>query len=168
MSKPVPVPYAEDLRRPGTEAAARLRALTPGEAATPRARGKWSPKQIIGHLVDSASNNHGRFVRAQLTDSLRFEGYDQDRWVAVQKYESADWRELLDLWEAFNLHLARVMEAASVESRTKPRRDHALFDLAWAPVPEGEPTTLGYFMLDYVGHLKHHLRQIRDRPAAQR
>ena len=154
------VPYAEDLRRTVTEAAARLRSLTPIEAATPRVRGKWSPKQIIGHLVDSASNNHGRFVRAQLADSLRFEGYDQERWVEVQKYQSASWPELVDLWEAFNLHLARVMEAASEEARTKPRAEHDLHRIAYVAVPEGEPTTLEYFMRDYIGHLEHHLRQI--------
>jgi hypothetical protein len=152
--------YAEDLRRTVTAAAPRLRALTAAEAAKARARGKWTPKQIIGHLVDSASNNHGRFVRAQLTDTLRFEGYDQERWVEVQKYEDAPWRELVDLWEAFNLHIARVMEAASEEARTKPRVDHALDRLAWRPVPADYPATLEYFMRDYVGHLKHHLRQI--------
>jgi hypothetical protein len=154
------VPYAEDLRRTVIAAAPRLRALTAIEAARPRAPGKWSPKQIIGHLVDSASNNHGRFVRAQLADALRFEGYDQERWVEVQKYREAPWRELVDLWEAFNLHIARVMDAAPEEERTKPRADHVLDRLAWVAVPEGEPTTLEYFMRDYVGHLKHHLRQI--------
>ena len=152
--------YAEDLRRTVTAAAPRLRALTAAEAAKPRARGKWSPKQIVGHLIDSASNNHGRFVRAQLADSMRFEGYDQERWVEVQQYAGAPWPELVALWEGFNLHLARVMEAASEEARTRPRTDHALHRLAWQTVPEGAPTTLEYFMRDYVGHLKHHLRQI--------
>jgi hypothetical protein len=152
--------YAEDLRRTVTAAAPRLRALTAVEAARPRARGKWSPKQIVGHLIDSASNNHGRFVRAQLADPMRFEGYDQERWVEVQQYAAAPWPELVTLWEAFNVQLARVMEAASEESRTRPRTDHALHRLAWQTVPEGAPTTLEYFMRDYVGHLKHHLRQI--------
>ena len=86
--------------------------------------------------------------------------YDQERWVEVQKYQDAPWRELVDLWETFNLHLARVMEAASEPARTRPRADHALHALAWVAVPEGEATTLEYFMRDYVGHLKHHLRQI--------
>ena len=169
---PAPVPYAEDLRRTVHEAAPRLRALTSTEAGTPRAAGKWSPKQIIGHLVDSATNNHGRFVRAQLDDALRFEGYDQERWVEVQKYQGAPWPELVDLWAGLNLHLARVMEVASERTRTKPRAEHALDRLAWEAVPAAEPTTLEYFMRDYVGHLKHHLRQIdpalADAPVRQR
>ena len=154
------VPYAEDLRRTVRAAAPRLRSLTALEAGTPRTRGKWAPKQIIGHLIDSATNNHGRFVRAQLADSMRFEGYDQERWVEVQQYAKAPWQELVDLWEALNLHLARVMEAASEEARTRTRNEHALNTLAWRAVPEDATTTLEYFMQDYVGHLKHHLRQI--------
>lgn len=155
-----PVPYAEDLRRTVGAAAARLRTFPAGAAATPRTPGKWSPKQIIGHLIDSATNNHGRFVRAQLQDALRFDGYEQASWVEVQNYADAPWPELVDLWAALNRQIARVMEEASEESRTRPRRDHALDRLAWKPVPADEPATLEYFMRDYVGHLKHHLRQI--------
>src|SRR5205085_10291681 len=60
--------------------------------------GKWSAKELIGHLIDSAINNHNRFVRAQLKDDLMFEGYEQDDWVRVQHYQDASWRELIALW----------------------------------------------------------------------
>ena len=86
---------AEDLRRIVDREAKRLEAIPPERARQPLAPGKWSPQEIIGHLVDSASNNHGRFVRAQLADDLTFPGYDQEAWVRMQKYAESDWRALL-------------------------------------------------------------------------
>ena len=151
--------FAADLRETVRAAHARLRSL--GEAAAvPCAPGKWSPAQIIGHLIDSASNNHQRFVRACFRADLRFDGYDQDAWVAAQAYTTAPWSELLDLWLAFNLHLARVMESTPDAVLRAPRPDHNLHRLAWEVVPENEPVSLEFFMRDYVSHLKHHLRQI--------
>jgi hypothetical protein len=130
-----------------------------GSARRP-APGKWSPREIVGHLVDSASNNHQRFVRAQWQDDLVFQGYAQDGWVAAQRYQEAPWTELVILWAHFNRHLARVMDAVPGEIRLRPHRRHNLHQMAWQPVPESEPATLDYFMRDYVGHLKHHVRQI--------
>lgn len=129
---------------------------------------KWCPREIIGHLIDSASNNHQRFVRAQFQDDLIFPGYAQDSWVSVQQYREAPWDELLELWRSFNLHIARVMEAAPSEQRLRPRVRHNLDELASRPVSRDEPATLDYFMADYVFHLKHHLHQIirPDRVAA--
>lgn len=60
-------------------------------AASSRVDGGWSAKQIVGHLIDSASNNHGRFVRAQGRDDLAFEGYDGDQWVDAQRYMIEDY-----------------------------------------------------------------------------
>ena len=122
--------------------------------------GKWCPREIIGHLIDSASNNHQRFVRALFQEDLVFPGYAQDAWVSAQQYREAPWRELLALWGSFNLHIARLMEAAPAEQRLKPRVRHNLDELAWRAVPRNEPATLDYFMSDYVAHLKHHLGQI--------
>ena len=139
--------------------AARLRALSGAEAAVRPAPGKWSRKEIIGHLIDSATNNHGRFVRAQLQDDLIFEGYEQAEWVDVQRYQAREWAELVLLWQSLNHHLAHVMETTETNALTKPRARHNLDRLAWQPVRATEPTTLEYFMRDYVGHLKHHLRE---------
>ncbi len=124
------------------------------------APGKWCAREIIGHLIDSASNNHQRFVRAQLQDDLVFPGYAQDSWVSLQQYREAPWKELLQLWRSFNLHIARVMEAASSEERLRPRDRHNLDEIASHGIPKEEPATLDYFMADYVWHLKHHLDQI--------
>jgi DinB family protein len=132
------------------------------EEATRRrpAPGKWCPREIIGHLIDSASNNHQRFVRALFKDDLIFPGYAQDEWVSAQRYRDAPWQELLVLWKGFNLHIARVMEAAPAEQRVRPRVRHNLDELAWKAVPRDQPATLDYFMADYVAHLQHHLGQI--------
>jgi hypothetical protein len=162
----------DELRRVVTRAVEGLRGMAPEEAARPRQPGKWSPAQIIGHLVDSASNNHQRFVRARFRGDLRFDGYEQDAWVDAQGYASAPWSELVDLWTSFNLHLARVMATTPEDVLRSPRPDHNLDSLAWEPLPAEEPATLEYFMRDYIGHLRHHLRQIdpalADPPKLQR
>src|SRR5215813_9724548 len=149
-----------ELRGALADAEPRLSALSEQEVSRVPAPGKWSAKQELGHLIDSASNNHQRFVRAQFTDDLVFPGYRQEEWVAAQRYQDAPWPELVRLWHSFNLHLARVIAAIPPSVREKRRSRHNLNDLAWRPVPAEEPTTLEYFMKDYVAHLKHHLAQI--------
>ena len=89
----------------------RLEAISDADASRPRSEGKWSRKEIVGHLIDSASNNHGRFVRAQFSDDLVCPTYDQDAWVRVQNYIRAPWVELVTLWSLYNLHLTRVIAA---------------------------------------------------------
>jgi len=141
----------------------RLRALSDAAAAQPPAPGKWSPKEVLGHLIDSASNNHGRFVRAQFVDDLVFTGYEQEKWVAAQRYADAQWEELITLWRGFNLQIARVMANAPDDVRHTPRAKHNLDEVAWKTVPRDQPATLEYFMDDYVDHLEHHLGQIFGR-----
>jgi DinB superfamily len=151
---------ADDLRTTVGRVSASLSAMTDDTAARRPAPGKWSPKEVIGHLVDSAANNHQRFVRAQFQDDLIFPGYEQDGWVSVQRYQDAPWQDLVSLWRSYNLHIARLMEVTPDEVRLRKRHRHNLDELAWQPVPAGEPSTLDYFMRDYVLHLHHHLRQI--------
>src|SRR4030095_11660433 len=76
----------------------------PAEEAGHGMQNKWSAKQIIGHLIDSASNNHQRFVRAQFTNDLVCSGYAQDDWVATQKYNDESWPDLVQLWAGYNMH----------------------------------------------------------------
>jgi len=151
---------ATDLRRTIDGATERLKTIPAERAKEPVAPGKWSPQEIIGHLVDSASNNHGRFVRAQLSDDLFFPGYDQSAWVSVQEYSSADWSELMQLWRTFNSHIAHVVERIPQDVASQQRTLHNLDEIAWKTVPREQPVTLEYFVRDYVAHMKHHLAQI--------
>jgi hypothetical protein len=152
--------WIEEFRETIDQASNRLGLVSEEQSSIPRAPGKWSPKEIIGHLIDSASNNHQRFVRAQFTDELVFPGYEQVEWVSAQRYSERPWSDLISLWRQYNLHLVHVMSAVPVEIRKKPRTRHNLHQLAWKAVPESEPVTLEYFMRDYVGHLRNHLDQI--------
>ena len=137
-----------------------LLAMSDARTARRPAPGKWSPREIVGHLIDSAGNNHQRFVRAAMQEDLIFPGYEQDRWVELQDYQEAPWRELVTLWATFNRHLARVMAAVPEDVRARPRQRHNLYQIASRGVPASEPATLDYFMSDYVFHLEHHVAQI--------
>ena len=149
-----------DFRRTVELYAPRLLALGEDEARRPRDGDGWSAKQIVGHLVDSAANNHRRFVLAQYRDDLVFEGYDQDDWVRAQRYDEEDWSQLVGLWRAYNLHLAHVMSRAPEEALNRERAAHSLDRIAFKSVDASQPATLEYLMRDYVDHLKHHLAQI--------
>lgn len=127
----------------------RLLAIKDAEAARPAAIDKWSRKEVLGHLVDSASNNHQRFVRAQLVEELHFPPYAQEGWVSVQRYRDEPWDAIVELWRAYNRHLLHVM-AAVPESRYGHRCHSG----------SSEPVTLRDHMIDYVVHLDHHLAQI--------
>ena len=154
------IEYVEDLRTTVPRVAARLLTVPDAEAARYPAPGKWSSKEIIGHLIDSAANNHLRFVRAQFTTDLVSPGYPQADFVRVQQYHQAGWPGLVTLWRDYNLHIARVIEATPDDARLRERRQHNLDEIAWQPVARDQPVTLDYFMRDYVAHLRHHLRQV--------
>ncbi len=152
--------WLEDFKQAIEAATPRLTQISEAESEQPRAEDHWSSKQIIGHLIDSAANNHARFVLAQLKDDLLFPGYEQDGWVRVQQYQKASWPQLVDLWRVYNLHLLHVMAHASKEKLNTQCTLHTLQEIAFKTVPASEPVTLEYLMKDYVVHLKHHLGQI--------
>jgi hypothetical protein len=123
-------------------------------AARP-APGKWCAREILGHLVDSACNNHRRFIVAQGADAVVFDGYDQDEWVRRQRYADMPFRDIAALWAAYNRHLAHVIGCTPDESLARSGRS-----------PRGDrDITLRFLMEDYVVHLRHHLDQIRTRLA---
>jgi|SRR5438552_102717 len=145
------IEVAAELRDEVDSALPRLRRL--GEAASARDRGpgKWIKKEILGHLIDSATNNHQRFVRAQAADPFVGPGYDQNAWVAANRYRDRRWDELVDLWAGLNRHVAHVM--GSVPPARLATR---------CVIGDDEAATLEWWMRDYVRHLKHHLAQILD------
>ena len=138
MTVQAAMPSADDLRAVVLRAAAHLRTISDADASKRPAPGRWSAKEIIGHLIDSAANNHGRFVRAQLEADLVSAGYAQDDWVRIQAYQNASWLGLLDLWSAYNLHLAHVMESAAAGTNLPTLTRHR--NISNSPKPtEGSP-----------------------------
>ena len=152
--------FVEEFVRAVEAEAGRLLALGEGESGRRPAGGGWSAKETVGHLIDSAANNHQRFVRAQYKDDLVFDGYEQDEWVGAQHYAEAPWARLVELWRLYNLHLAHVVARVPAAQLSRPRHPHSLHRIAFRLVDEREPATLEYLIRDYVEHLKHHLGQI--------
>ena len=126
--------WLDDFKYTIENASQRLLSISNQESSIPRAKDKWSPKEIIGHLIDSAANNHQRFVRAQFADDLIFQGYDQEQWVRAQAYIREPWVQLVELWRLYNLHLLHVISVIPVETLTKPRLRHNLQQIAGKPL----------------------------------
>lgn len=140
-------------------AAVRLQEISAEDSAK-STNGEWSRREILGHLIDSATNNHQRFVRAQFKDDLVFPGYEQEQWVSSQKYNDEPWPDLIALWRAYNLHLLHVVSVIPENVLTQPRDKHSLDQIAFKSVDQNAPATLEYLIRDYLDHLKHHLDQI--------
>jgi len=126
--------HGDQLRTSVDRATPLLHAISDDVASAPTAPEKWSRKQLLGHLIDSATNNHQRFVRVE-PEGFK---YDQNYWVETQQYARASWPSLIALWREYNLHLAHVIDAMNDETRA----------------------TLDALIADYIAHLEHHLGQI--------
>ena len=140
---------ANTLRDEVSSAARAFRQWSEADASADRGPGKWTRKEILGHLIDSAANNHQRFVRAQFTSPFVWPGYEQEAWVSVHGYRRRPWGQLVDLWVSLNEHVAAVIERMPQEKLPTP-----------CAIGGGEPKPLEWWMTDYLNHLKHHLEQI--------
>jgi hypothetical protein len=127
----------------------KLNIISDSESSVRPSTGKWSRKEILGHLIDSASNNHQRFVRGQLSSEIKLGGYEQERWVNSQAYQNEAWTNLVSLWNSYNRHLSHVLSVIPEE-----KLENNCF------IGENEPVTLEFLIKDYLRHLKHHLDQI--------
>ena len=113
---------------------------------------RWAIIEVLGHMVDSAANNHQRFVRALQTDSLEFPKYEQNSWVKLQHYADSNWDQLVEFWKLYNLHLAHIIRRIPDEKmRVK------------CTVGDNDPVSLSFLIDDYLTHLKHHLNKISER-----
>jgi hypothetical protein len=151
---------ADDLRAIVESAAQRLRTVSEQQVSSPGLDGQWSARQVLGHLIDSAANNHQRFVRSQFVEDLAFPGYDQERWVAAGHCDGEAWLTLVELWRLYNEHLAHIVDHIPEAVLLRPRSPHTLDVIAFHPVKADEPATLEYLIRDYIGHLQHHLAQL--------
>lgn len=152
--------FLEEFRNTIVSAKTRLRDIPEEQSRQKSSPDEWSPIEVIGHLIDSAANNHQRFVRAQFTDDLVFTGYQQEQWVSSQKYQNESWPEVIQLWSAYNLHLVHVASVIPEDVLTKARSPHTLDQIAFNLVDKNTPATLEYLIRDYLDHLRHHLDQI--------
>ena len=130
----------------------RLKSLTEPLVTHRPAPDRWTIKEVVGHLLDSAANNHQRFVRAQFVSELVFPKYEQNEWVQSQNYNAAAWPQLVELWRLYNLHLAHVIRNIAPD-RLAVR----------CKIGDYEPMLLQALTEDYVAHLKHHLAKIEER-----
>jgi hypothetical protein len=113
-------------------------------------------KQILGHLIDSASNNIHRYVHLQYRESpLEFPNYasegNNDRWIAIQQYQTEEWEKMIRLWIYINYHLIHVIRQINPEK----------LDNVWIAAP-GRNISLKEMVIDYLRHLKLHLAEISD------
>jgi hypothetical protein len=110
----------------------------------------WTRKEILGHLIDSASNNHHRFIRIQFESTpFQIVSYVQNEWVEKNAYQTQKKEILISLWNAYNIHLAHIIDNIP-ESKLN----------AECILKDNKKVTLEFIIKDYIDHMIHHLDQI--------
>jgi hypothetical protein len=109
---------------------------------------RWSKKEILGHLIDSATNNHHRFVRVQF-EHIPVISYDQNNWNKFGNYNNIDSRHLIAFWASYNRHLVELMQSIPRENLSKE-----------CNICRESNVSLQWLIDDYIRHLEHHLKQI--------
>lgn len=127
----------------------RLQNVSEEDSQHPFREGRWSRREILGHLIDSALNNHQRFVRAALEGVYAGATYQQEDWVAIHGYREISWPILLDYWRGQNELLCEVVDRIPEHRLDAP-----------CQVGNDTPVTLRFLIADYLTHLDHHVRQI--------
>lgn len=110
---------------------------------------KWSKKEIIGHLIDSAINNHQRFVRGQF-ETIPEISYDQNKWNEYGFYQQIDSKQIISFWTIYNKQLIEIMKRIPTESLKRQIKIGSNL------------LTIEFLIADYIEHLEHHLKQVTE------
>ncbi len=108
---------------------------------------KWSKKEIVGHLIDSATNNHQRFVRGQF-ENIPEISYDQNNWNEFSFYNQIESKQIISFWTIYNKQIIEIIKRIPKENLEKQIKIG------------NNILTLEFLIIDYVEHLEHHLKQI--------
>lgn len=152
---------AADLRAAIDEGVGLFQGVKEELTARRPAAGAWCAREVIGHLLDSACNNHRRFIINQDAARLIVDPYEQNEWVARQRYAQTQASALVQTWAAYNRHIARVIEAMPDDVLNRGRGPMGAHSFPYSGLPAADVVTLGHLVQDYVGHIRHHLEQIR-------
>lgn len=141
---------ATELQEIVTSFSSKIKAISPGEFNAKPNPAKWSKKEVLGHLIDSAHNNLRRFVVGQYEQEPNIV-YDQDFWVSTNDYQHMKDSEVIELWRLMNERLVFILKKMPVENYDRTCNTGKL-----------SPSihTIQWLAADYVKHLKHHLNQI--------
>ena len=161
MSQADGAAIAASLRQAVDEGLALILSVPEPRTASRRGETQWSVREVVGHLIDSACNNHRRFILNQADGPMIIDPYDQDVWVRGNRYNDRPAAELAALWAVYNRHLAHVIERMPPAVLNAGRGPIASFGFDFIQTTDTS-ATLGHLAEDYVGHLRHHLDQIRD------
>jgi len=130
--------------------------ITPSFAHHKPSAERWSISEVVGHLVDSACNNHQRFARAQFCTELTFPKYEQNEWVSAANYVHCDWETLVELWAHYNRQMAVLIRNIPPSALPTP-----------CTITPCDTCTLEFLISDYLTHLKHHLTILSERIEAR-
>lgn len=142
-------PVSENIRKLVLSVRPALLQISPETAGSMESPGRWSKKEILGHLIDSASNNHQRIVRAAQNSAMEFPPYSQTQWVNVQHYAEMEWNDLVELFCAYNMHLSRIIGFLPQGVFKNP-----------CNIGRDDSVPLQFIVEDYLRHLTHHVCQI--------
>jgi uncharacterized damage-inducible protein DinB len=153
----MPNPLATAFRAGIASARGKLELIDEQSAGAELRPGGWTSRQTLGHLIDSALNNHQRFVRAAIDGSYEGPTYEQEGWVSLHGYSDLPWSELVIHWQRQNDLLCMVVDRI-------PEDKYAAVCIVGADAP----VTLRFLLEDYLRHLHHHVDQLAAAPTPGR